>query len=883
MNPILIPMKLLPCLFLLLTGLLGAESPPTFRFQIETLHTGIPQPMHLEIGPDGNIYFIEIAGVLRRYEPSTKTVTTLGKLEVTNEQENGLIGMALDPNFSKNKHIFLYHSPRDFEGQHLSRFTIVDGQLDLASKKTVLTVSEQRKECCHHGGTVRFGPDGLIYLSTGDNTSPFASDGFTPIDEREGRFPFDAQKSSANTNDLRGKILRLKINPDASYSIPEGNLFAPGTEKTRPEIYAMGFRNPWRFTLDPKTGWVYVGDVGPDSGRDDEKRGPRGHDILYQIREAGNFGWPYVRAKQAYQDFDFAKNTSGPTFDPTGPSNKSPNNTGLGKLPPVRDPLVYYPHAHSKDFPELGSGGRTSCGGPVFHFKPEFKTSGGFPEYFDKAVLHFDWQRPFLVWVRLKEDGSFEKLEPFSSALDISQGIQKTGEPLKLRRPADMTFGPDGALYILDYGETWGVNKDARILRISYRWGDLPPVARASALPLAGPAPLTVTLSAKDSFSPEKMDLTFQWHLMPNETLLGIGANLETTFTNPGDHLVRLTATDSAGRATSTTLPVIVGNTPPDISALHPTAHSLFQPGQKIAYEFQVKDSEDGNSDSASARTLVTANWIGRDGKNVASHPGLGLMTKSDCFNCHAIDSKLVGPSFMEIAELYRGNKPAKLTATERVIKGSAGVWGEIPMLPHPQHTMDEAHLMVSWIFALDPKKPSTSLTRGLTGKITVPDDPQIGSLILEATVTDLGNSPASPLTSTTSFTLHHHRIEAESATLGKGVTLAAQREASNDTSVNRIEPGRIISFPALDLRKSTKVTVRAASDFDPGATIEFRSGSPTGPILATVKVPKTGGNNKYQEQTADLTPPAESSSIHLVFQSPIKGRLMFLDWIEFK
>jgi hypothetical protein len=78
-------------------------------------------------------------------------------------------------------------------------------------------------------------------------------------------------------------------------------------------------------------------------------------------------------------------------------------------------------------------------------------------------------------------------------------------------------------------------------------------------------------------------------------------------------------------------------------------------------------------------------------------------------------------------------------------------------------------------------------------------------------------------------------------------------------------------------------VTVRAASDFDPGATIEFRSGSPTGPILATVKVPKTGGKNKYQEQTADLTPPAKSSSIHLVFQSPIKGRLMFLDWIEFK
>ena len=876
-------MKLL-ALFLTITSSAFAQSPPAHRFQIETLHTGIPQPMHLEYGPDGMIYFIEIAGKIQRINPATNEVITLGKLIVTNEQENGLLGMALDPNFLTNHYIYLYHSPLDYAGQNLSRFTITESKLDLASQKIILEVPEQRNQCCHHGGTVRFGPDGLLYLSTGDNTSPFASDGFSPIDERKDRSPFDAQKSSANTKDLRGKILRLKINADATYSIPEGNLFPPGTEKTKPEIFAMGFRNPWRFSVDPKTNWLYVGDVGPDSGNDNPDRGPRGHDILYQIRQSANFGWPLVRAKQAYHDFDFSNSQPGPAFDPANPVNLSPNNTGLEKLPPVADPLVYYPSARVDQFALLGSGGRTSCGGPAFHFKPEFKTTGGFPEYFDKAILHFDWQRPFLVWVRLDEHGNFSNLEPFTDAVRIAQGPDEPGQAMKIRRPADMVFGPDGALYILDYGETWGVNKDAKLLKISYRWGDLPPLAKAQAHPTAGPVPLKIQLSAAGSSSPEKKDLTFEWTLLPANIPLGTGETIEATLTEPGNHLARLIVRDSSGATSTLELPLTVGNTPPVITALAPSSHSLFTPGEKISYAFRVDDAEEGSSDQKpvdfESRMLVTAQWIGRDGKKVEAAPGLSLMKQSDCFNCHAIDEKLVGPSLMDIATRYRDQKGAQLISTERVIKGSAGVWSEIPMLPHPQHSMDEAHLMVSWIFSLDPNKPITAMKRGLKGEITAPSDPNIGSAIIEATFTDFGKAPANPLTSSKTITLFHHRIEAEASTL-HGLTLAAQAEASNGQSVHRIEPGRSITLPPVSLTAISKVTVRAASGNEGGGTVEFRASTKDGPLLATVHVANTGGYDKYQEFSAPFTSPEKEAAIHLVFTHPTKGHLMFLDWIE--
>lgn len=275
-----------------------------------------------------------------------------------------------------------------FDGYNrLSRFTLnADGTLDKASEKKVLDVSTSRGTCCHVGGDIAFDADGNLYLSTGDDTNPFASDGYTPIDERTDRNPaFDAQRSSGNTNDLRGKVLRIKVAEDGSYTIPEGNLFAPGTEKARPEIYAMGFRNPFRINVDQKTGIVYVGDYGPDAGAASPTRGPAGQVEFARVTKAGNFGWPYCTGdNDPFIDYDFATKVSGAAFDCAAPKNNSPHNTGLTDLPPAEAAWLPY---DGGSVPELGSGSESPMGGPVYRYDSRPGLSGQVPRVLRRRLL----------------------------------------------------------------------------------------------------------------------------------------------------------------------------------------------------------------------------------------------------------------------------------------------------------------------------------------------------------------------------------------------------------------------------------------------------------------------------------------------------------------
>src|SRR5690606_24726370 len=124
---------------------------------------------------------------------------------------------------------------------------------------------------------------------------------------------------------------------------------------TRPEIYVLGSRNPFRHSIDSKTGYLYWGDPGPDAWRADSTRGPSGMGEYNQAREAGFWGWPYTRGYiEPYNDYDFLTNLSGPKFDPDNLINDSPNNTGLRELPPAKSAMIPMTYYRSDEFPWMG-------------------------------------------------------------------------------------------------------------------------------------------------------------------------------------------------------------------------------------------------------------------------------------------------------------------------------------------------------------------------------------------------------------------------------------------------------------------------------------------------------------------------------------------------
>lgn len=862
-----------------------------YRFQVDVLSSGMPQPMQLKVAPDGRIFFNEIGGVLKVWKPELKAVVTAGKLEVFNGQENGFLGFALDPKFAENQWIYCLYSPTDFKGQRLSRFKMNGDILDRASEKAILTVEEQRDQCCHHAGAVQFDAQGNLFFSLGDNTNPFGSDGYSPADETPGREPWDAQRTSANTANLIGKIIRIRPTPDGGYTIPEGNLFPEDGSKGRPEIYVMGCRNPWRISIDPRNGFLYWGDVGPDA-RNDGPRGSRGYDELNQARKAGFFGWPYfVGNNFSYGRYNFETKEIGAPEDPMRPMNRSRNNTGLKELPPAQPAWIYWPYGDSEPFPMLASGGRTACAGPVFHHQASFDRTNGFPAEYDGALLFWDWQRPFMKWARMNAQGDLQGIEPFSSAFAVVPDKVREEEVTNafvLRRPVDAQFGPDGCLYLLDYGLTWGANADAKLLRISYVRGNLPPVVAVQSSVSSGKEPLKVRFTSEGTHKREGGALRYAWRLQPGGPVVSTEPTFETTFEKVGKAEVELTVSDEHQGSRTKTASVVVGNTVAQVEFESPRDGDFFTPGQPVEYKVRVRDAEDGESsvlgDAMGLRVMVEGRWQKSVDDKPVVDPGLALMKQSDCFNCHQVDKVLVGPPLLEVAKRYRGVAGALEATVLRVRNGSSGVWGPIPMLAHPQHTSDEIAQMVAWVFALEPGKAEGSGQRGLTGTMTAPKDPKIGIGILEAAYADGGRGEAPSLIGKMAVQLRNRRVAAAGSETPTGCRVLSGGGASSGKFLGSINDGNSTCFKNIPLSQVGGFTCRVSSG-GAGGKIELRAGAVNGPVLAEVEVTPTGSWTTWVEKSAPVEGAAslpERADVYAVFVNPGKSGLMNLDWIQF-
>ena len=349
---------------------------------------------------------VTLAGVLPVYGDRGAGNEINGKIEA------GLLGITVAPNFAQTGHIYLQYFPTfnpdnpvhpgladgdqrritKMNKPRISRFTIdlATKRLKLDSEVVIFEYESQIYSCCHRGGGMAFDSEGNLYVTTGDSNSSQSTNGYSG-NFQPARCPTgpptevsnnhcgannisynDARRTAGNSNDYNGKMLRLNpvdtipdgakpaVGVGTTYSLPTAdspngaNLF-DGTEggggRTRPEIYAMGLRNPSRMAIDPETDVPYSAWVGPDAGSPSATQGPSTYENATQLPSAGNYGWPYCMGnQQGYRDrvADGSLRTTnaagyvtgGPAASPTqgwydcqNLVNDSTNNTGLTTLP----------------------------------------------------------------------------------------------------------------------------------------------------------------------------------------------------------------------------------------------------------------------------------------------------------------------------------------------------------------------------------------------------------------------------------------------------------------------------------------------------------------------------------------------------------------------
>ncbi len=237
--------------------------------RLETVATEIPGALDVASPPNdaSTLYVVVQQGTIEAMDRDGSNRRTVLDLtdRVKSGGEQGLLGLAFHPDYARNGLVYAYYTDRTGEVR-LSEFTTDGERIDPESERSLLTVPQPGDT--HNGGRIEFGPDGLLYAGVGDGGG------------------IGAPRSRAQFNeDLLGTLIRIDPTPDgeAAYTIPADNPFV-GDPQARPEIYAYGLRNPWRFSIDDETGAVWIGDVG--------------HDLVEEVTSAsladargGNFGW----------------------------------------------------------------------------------------------------------------------------------------------------------------------------------------------------------------------------------------------------------------------------------------------------------------------------------------------------------------------------------------------------------------------------------------------------------------------------------------------------------------------------------------------------------------------------------------------------------------
>jgi PKD repeat protein/type 1 glutamine amidotransferase len=586
----------------------------------------IGEPHGLDVGADGRVFYIGKAacpsgpigdwedenvglgcGTIHQWNPETEEVKLLTTLDVFGNRgsggelvksEEGLVGITLDPDFVDNGWIYIMWMPYEsidldtrIGERTVSRLTydFENESIDTDTRVDLLSWDTQIHSCCHAGGGMDFDSDGNLYVGAGDSNSSQGSNGYSGnnwTQDYKGVSFQDARRTSGNTNDLNGKILRIHPEDDGTYSIPDGNLFDeaddPG-DKSRPEIYVMGVRNISTLSIDREHDWLNAAWVGPDAPSPSPELGPAKYETATVITSAGNQGWPYCMGnRQPYRDRsnEDASELAG-WYDCDDLKNESPRNTGLVDIPAARDNMIWYaPDGGGPVFPERSDGSglptynaddatytqpyvRGGCqaimSGPTYHQSQMDLDSGvAWPTYWeDKWFIGDECNSTNSIAVTLDPDGIEDQSPPlFAENLKpiIRSGV---GDDRLQNWMMDSKFGPDGALYMLDYGGGFfSLTSNQKLIRVTYDGGPPTPEPAASSTAVQN-KPLTIAFNGQRSGG-----VSWQWEF--GDGAKSNDANPRHTYDAPGTYTATLTVEYADGETATTTTEVEVGCAVPD-------------------------------------------------------------------------------------------------------------------------------------------------------------------------------------------------------------------------------------------------------------------------------------------------------------------------------
>lgn len=267
---------------LLLPAFYAGSASAQFRLENAFPKLTFLQPLDLQSPRDGSnrLFVVTQKGIIYVFENDSSTTGKKVFLDISDEivygGEMGLLGLAFDPGFKDNGYFYVNYTAPSQLRTVIARYRVMTGDQDKAdeSTKTIILEVTQPYEN-HNAGQLAFGPDGYLYVGLGDGGSGG-----------------DPQNNAQNLSRLLGKMLRIDVHKSEggmNYAIPADNPFSGNTNGYRAEIWASGLRNPWRYSFDPVTGWLWCGDVGQDK-----------YEEIDIIQKGKNYGWRITEGYHCY-------------------------------------------------------------------------------------------------------------------------------------------------------------------------------------------------------------------------------------------------------------------------------------------------------------------------------------------------------------------------------------------------------------------------------------------------------------------------------------------------------------------------------------------------------------------------------------------------------